>query len=53
MADEDETSDERGEILMIGCVEELRLVGLWVALMVGRAALTYSGIGRISYNRGT
>ena len=34
------------------CVEELRLVGLWVALLVGRAALTYSGIGRIRYNRG-
>ena len=33
-------------IMMIGeCVEELRLVGLWVALMVGKAALIFRARG--------
>ena len=33
-------------IMMIGeCVEESRLVGLWVALMVGKAALIFRGVG--------
>ena len=45
--DEVSEEDEDGELILMGeCVEESRLVGLWVALFVGKAALIFRDMGR-------